>query len=284
MAEPILDIRTMRRADLDLAIEWAAREGWNPGIRDAACFFAADPEGFLLASLDDEPVAVISAVRYGEEFGFVGFYIVAPAFRGQGFGLRIWQAAMERLAGRNVGIDGVVAQQENYLKSGFRLAYRNIRYAGRQGPGGSGDEAGIIPLTEIPFETLAAYDRRHFPAPREDFLRTWIAQPGGAARGAWDGARLRGYGVIRPCRQGHKIGPLFADDPEVGERLFQALTRSVGEGELFYLDIPETNPDAVDLVCRHAMEMVFETARMYTGECPRLPISSMFGVTSFELG
>ncbi len=284
MSESILDIRTLRRADLDLAIEWAAREGWNPGIRDAACFHAADPEGFLVASLGDEPVAVISAVRYGEAFGFVGFYIVAPGFRGQGHGLRIWQAAMERLAGRNVGLDGVVAQQENYRNSGFRLAHRNIRYAGRHVPGGSGDDSGVAPLRELPFEALAAYDRRHFPAPRDDFLRAWIAQPGGVARGLWDGGRLRGYGVIRRCRQGHKIGPLFADDPQVAEHLFQALTRSLGEGELFYLDIPETNPDAVDLVCRHDMDVVFETARMYTGDFPRLPIHAIFGVTSFELG
>jgi hypothetical protein len=30
--------------------------------------------------------------------------------------------------------------------------------------------------------------------------------------------------------------------------------------------------------------MVFETARMYTGEVPPLRLDGMFGITSFELG
>ena len=44
------------------------------------------------------------------------------------FASAIWNAAMDSLAGRNVGLDGVVAQQDNYRKSGFRLAYRNVRF------------------------------------------------------------------------------------------------------------------------------------------------------------
>ena len=37
-----LAIRPMRRADLDIAIDWAAAEGWNPGLDDAEAFLAAD--------------------------------------------------------------------------------------------------------------------------------------------------------------------------------------------------------------------------------------------------
>ena len=43
-----LTIRVMTRDDLDLAIAWAAAEGWNPGLADAGCFQAADPAGFLM--------------------------------------------------------------------------------------------------------------------------------------------------------------------------------------------------------------------------------------------
>jgi len=35
---------------------------------------------------------------------------------------------------------------------------------------------------------------------------------------------------------------------------------------------------------RHGMQKVFETARMYTGQPPAVPIGCIFGVTSFELG
>ncbi|HSH94361.1 MAG TPA: GNAT family N-acetyltransferase, partial [Roseimicrobium sp.] len=126
-------VRVMTRNDLDFAVGLAAKEGWNPGVLDADSFFQADPQGFLIGMLDDHPVACISAASYGGVFGFLGFYIVVPEHRGKGFGIRIWKAAMERLRGQVIGLDGVVAQQENYRKSGFALAYRNIRYGGMIG-------------------------------------------------------------------------------------------------------------------------------------------------------
>src|SRR5215210_5519778 len=126
-----LAIRPASRRELDLAVEWAAKEGWNPGLSDAECFYVADPEGFLLAFCDGEPVASISVVRYGSDFGFLGLYIVRPALRGRGYGYQLWQAGMAQLEKRTVGLDGVVAQQENYRRSGFSLAHRNIRYSGQ---------------------------------------------------------------------------------------------------------------------------------------------------------
>ncbi|MEO8509106.1 MAG: GNAT family N-acetyltransferase, partial [Betaproteobacteria bacterium] len=112
-------IATMTRAEVDLAIDWAAHEGWNPGLDDAASFHAADPEGFLLGRLGNVPVATISVVRYGATSGFLGLYVVRSDHRGHGYGKRIWDVGLARLAGRNVGLDGVVAQQDNYRKSGF---------------------------------------------------------------------------------------------------------------------------------------------------------------------
>jgi hypothetical protein len=120
----------MIRQELDVAVDWAAAEGWNPGWHDADCFYAADAGGFLIGLLGDEPIATIAVVRYGVSFGFVGFYIVKAAYRGQGYGLQIWKAGLRRLEGRVVGLDGVVDQQENYKKSGFLLAHRNVRYQG----------------------------------------------------------------------------------------------------------------------------------------------------------
>ena len=120
----------MRCDEVALAIELAAAEGWNPGLNDADCFFAADADGFLVGELAGRGVGCISAVSYAGTFGFIGLYIVRPEFRGRGYGMRLWQAGMERLQGHNVGLDGVVARQANYAKSGFRLAHRNVRYRG----------------------------------------------------------------------------------------------------------------------------------------------------------
>ena len=129
---PQYQIRGMTRNEVDTAIEWAAAEGWNPGLHDATCFFAADPDGFLAGLLDDELVATISVVKYGTSFGFLGLYIVKPTYRGRGYGLGLWNAGIEYLEQRTIGLDGVVAQQDNYRRSGFAFAYRNIRYQGTE--------------------------------------------------------------------------------------------------------------------------------------------------------
>jgi hypothetical protein len=273
----------MSRQEVDLAMHWAATEGWNPGLHDANCFYAADPNGFLIGLLGDEPVATISVVKYGTSFGFVGFYIVAPVHRGCGYGIKIWNTGLARLEGRTLGLDGVVDQQENYKKSGFVLAHRNIRYEGTCVGGASAGEA-IIPLSKLPFGAILAYDKQFFPDTRVQFLKCWIHQTQGAALGFVQGGALAGYGVLRPCHSGYKIGPLFADRAKIAEDLFLALQRSVPRGAPIFLDTPAVNGAAVDLARRHNMTAVFETARMYAGGKPDLPLDRIFGVTSFELG
>ena len=280
-------VRAMTRPEIDIAVQWAADEGWNPGLADADCFHAADPQGFLIGHLDGEPVSCISVVRYAPAFGFLGFYIVKPGHRGRGHGLATWQAGMRHLQGRLVGLDGVPAQQDNYRQSGFRLAWRNIRFAG-VGPGpaaGSGMRAaGLVSLATVGAEALLRFDRRFFPAERQAFLQRWYAQPGATALGLVQGGELAACGMVRPCRQGWKIGPLFALQPAGGRALFEALAGAMPAGEPLFLDVPEPNAQAVALARDWGMTPSFETARMYTGPAPDVDMAGMFGVTSFELG
>jgi hypothetical protein len=275
-------IRALTLAEMRIPVEWAAAEGWNPGLNDADAFHAADPEGFLAAFVDGEPAACISVVRSGAGFGFLGFYICRPDLRGRGLGWRVWQAGMAHLAGRTVGLDGVVAQQENYRKSGFVLAHRNIRYQGAPRLSVSADPA-IRPITPELAERIVAYDRPLYPDDRRSFLTLWLRMPGSHALACVENGGIRGYGVIRPAREGRKIGPLFADDPAIAERLFTALA-ATAQGETVIVDPPEPNAAAVALAERHGLAPVFETARMYRGPAPALLLDRIFGITTFELG
>jgi len=281
-------IRPASVAEFSTAIEWAAGEGWNPGLDDLSAFLAADPDGFLMGFVDDEPVSSISVVRYGEDFGFLGFYIVRPDRRGSGAGMAIWNAGMRHLDGRKVGLDGVVAQQDNYRKSGFVLAGRNIRHTGvplRAADPGGGCEIRSVRSSDI--EALTAYDRSHFPADRSAFVADWTLPPDGVRREsrlAVKDGNVAGYGTIRTCRAGYKIGPLFADDAEIAEALFASLVDTMPEDAEVSLDTPEDNEAAVSLAARAGLSPVFETARMYRGADPHLPLHRIFGVTSFELG
>lgn len=273
-------IRTMTRDDVDFAIRLAAKEGWNPGLSDADCFYATDTEGFFIAELDGEPVATMSAVRYGDEYGFVGLYIVTPDARGKGYGMALWQHAMAHLDGCNVGLDAVTEQEMTYKKAGFSTSYRSTRY---EGVGGGSKPDGIVPLGKVDFEQVIAYDHQCFPEARGEFMQAWLEAVGVKGYGVMDGDRLAGFGVIRPCAMGYKIGPLFADNADIAETLYQALTASV-PGEKFYLDVIEPNTAAVELAKKHELKEVFVTVRMYTKGQPAMDMDKIFGVTSFELG
>ncbi|WP_457089593.1 GNAT family N-acetyltransferase [Microvirga sp. P5_D2] len=285
MAQPKPDdltIRVMTREDLARAVDWAAAEGWNPGLGDAECFHAADPTGFLMGFTGEEPVAAISVVRYADTFGFLGLYIVRLDRRGRGFGYRLWQAGMEHLKGRVVGLDGVVAQQANYARSGFVLAHRNVRFGGTPQID-EPEDTRLRPVGPALVADILSFDRPFFPASRETFLRCWLRPDAREAVAFVEDGAVRGYGVMRACRSGFKIGPLFADSEDEADLLFQALAAKA-KGAPVFLDLPEPNESAIRLATRYGLSPVFETARMYRGQAPILPLSRTYGITTFELG
>ncbi|WP_031480157.1 GNAT family N-acetyltransferase [Streptomyces bicolor] len=284
MASPAPEDLVVTRADLDdwpLVREWAVAEGWNPGVADSAAFFAQDPEGFFIGRIDGEPVSSISVVNYGSDYAFLGWYLVRPDVRGRGYGLTTWKTALAHAENRTVGLDGVVAQQDNYRRSGFELAHRTFRFTG------------TAPAVEAPADVHAvrpadlaeikAYDGTCTPADRPRFLEHWLTGPGHHAVVRRDGDRVTGYGVIRPGHDCPRIGPLFADTAEDARALLAALTAEVAGREVA-IDVPETNAAAVALAEGAGFTPSFETARMYTGPVRPYAQERVFGVTTLELG
>ena len=285
MAEA-LTLRLMNEEEAALLLGWAADEGWNPGLHDARIFWETDPEAFIAAELDDELIGGGTIVSYHREFGFMGLFIVRPEFRERGLGRQLWHARVRLLqsrlrGGAAIGMDGVFEMQEWYAQGGFEFAHRSIRY---EGVGVDVVRApGLVPAGDVAFERVAEYDRRCFPTWREGFLRPWLEQPDALALAAVDGGSVQGYGVIRRCGAGGKIGPLFADDPDIAEALYTGLSAYL-PGEPVYLDVPEINAFAMGLARRHELREVFGTARMYLGPRPKMAESRIYGITTFELG
>lgn len=272
-------IRTLSPAQIETLVDWAAGEGWNPGRHDAAAFHAADPKGFLGAFVGNEMVAGIAAIAYGADFGFIGLYICRSDMRGRGYGKAVWDAGMARLSGRTIGLDGVPAQQANYRSMGFVDNYRTFRWSGRFG--GVAQSAPIQTIGPDHFAAVDAFDRLHFPAPRAAFLKRWILPPH-MALVRMDGGRVRGYGVARACREGFKIGPLFADDADVAVTLLAALADACG-GDV-HIDVPASQAECSGMLAAAGLSQGFETARMYRGPAPAIRIGGVYGVTSLELG
>ena len=275
-----LSIRTLSLDEVALLVDWAADEGWNPGLHDAALFQVADPDGFIGGFIGDELVAGISAVEYGDSFGFIGLYISHPDHRGKGFGKAVWNAGMDRLNGRVIGLDGVPEQQANYRSKGFVEAYGTTRYSGRF----AGESVGNVSIRRFEpgdLDAVTAFDRRYFPDDRARFLAGWLRAPH-LALAAIDGDAIVGYGVARECREGFKIGPLFAEQDAIATSILAGLA-DLCDGNV-HIDVSDIQAGFQHALAGGGLEPGFVTARMYRGGTPEINLDGVFATTTLELG
>ena len=277
---------------LDLAsvktlVNWAAIEGWNPGISDAELFYATDPDGFYGYFLDGKMIGGGSIVSYNGAYGFMGFFIVKPEYRSSGIGRKLWFQRREKLRERlkqnaPIGMDGVVAMQAFYAKGGFKIAFKDERYA-RTAERFMADK-NISEITENDFEAVLELDKKCFGFERENFLNAWLNQPTAKTFKYTLNGRLQGFAMVRKCLNGWKVCPLFAENYTIAEALYQACLSGIPRGENLFIDIPMCNREAIKLVRNFNGEYVFECARMYFGTPPKNNWNFVFGITSFELG
>ncbi|MBE9204483.1 GNAT family N-acetyltransferase [Synechocystis salina LEGE 06099] len=296
-------IRPMEVGDRPLVTRWAQQEGFCPGIGDLGIFYDTDNSGVWVGEWEGKPVGCIAGIRYDENYGFIGLFLVQPEYRGRGFGVALWQTAIAHLENVScVGLEAALARVEDYQKWGFRPAYYTRRYrlppADRRScvrpsfapdlPPGyqlmAGDE-----LTEA---KVQAYDARHEATPRPLFLHEWLGRPEGKVMVILDNqGDCCGYGRIRPCLlpddedgfpQGWRLGPLMADSTALAGALLDMLLGD-RQGPVF-IDVPEINQDAIYLLEERGFELTLLNLRMYKGNPPQLPLEDIYGLACLELG
>lgn len=276
-------VRNLSLDELRHAVAAADLEGWEPGLTDADAFYAADPEGFFGLELDGRIVATISAVRCCDQVTFLGFYIVSPEDRGKGYGKELWDEVLGRFEGLTLAGDAVPEQVSNYEAEGFAVAYRNARFTLDRVPDSAPGDESVVEAKEVDFDELVEFDASHCFGPRPRFLSTWIEGEGrDSVAITRDDGRIVGFAASRKTSKGHRIGPVFCRRATQARALIVTLARRAG-GPVS-VDIPLPNTDAVSLCAELGMERSFETARIYRGEVPELPLDEIFGITSLELG
>lgn len=281
-----LIFRRLDRNELNQLIAWAAAEGWNPGKYDADAFYATDPAGFYGIFLGNEMLGGGSLVAYSHEFGFMGFFIIRPDVRGMGIGQHLWYLRRDTLLARlhkgaPIGMDGVITMQPFYGKGGFKIAFRDERYEfiGQM----QSEQKNVVPYEKKHYDQVQKIDQHCFGYNREVFLKAWLQLPESKTYVALQNGVVCGFATIRKAQTGYKIGPLFAENEIAAEALFSTCLQQFPD-EKCYLDIPVSNPAALALVKKYNGKYVFECARMYYGNAPELPISKIYGITTFELG
>ena len=286
MEKSTYTFRKLIFSEFEILVDWAVKEGWNPGLHDAAVFWATDPDGFYGYFDQDTMIGGGSIVSYGGEMGFMGFFIVRPDYRAKGLGTELWFLRRNTLLGRlqpnaPIAMDGILAMQPFYQKGGFVVDYRDERYEkiGQSYPA----NPLVQPTTANDFEGIVALDKACFGVERAHFFKLWLETKGSKSFSYVDKGGLQGIAVMRPAQTGYRIGPLYAENETVAVALYErCLSEAVGEAG--YLDIPVSNEAAVNLVKTYNATYVFECARMYYGAPPKTAMDKLFGLTAFEIG
>ncbi|KEQ14995.1 GNAT family N-acetyltransferase [Endozoicomonas numazuensis] len=279
------EIITLNKKETQFMFDWASQEGWNPGLRDASTFFkAAHSHGALLGIKQNNQLAGVSAVfNHSHLFAYFGLYIVHPNLRGKGLGFEMTRHRLHLAGYRNIALDGVIDKCPTYRRTGFRAAHKNLRFCFRQKPGPTSKN--VVALSDMTLIELLDYEQQElFPCRRKAYLKAWLTQKDAVGYCSLNNHKIQGYGVIRPCIEGYKIGPLFADTPDIAREILLALLSEAREAPV-YCDIPEPNETGVQLFqSLGGQKTNFETIRMYNGYEPDLDYRRIFGQTSLEAG
>lgn len=276
-----MTVRAMTRDELQTVLGWAADEGWNPGLDDAAAFWAADPSGFLTKEVNGEPIAAVSVVNHDADFSFLGLYLCKPEFRGHGHGMDVWRAGIAHAGNRCIGLDGVPDQQANYARSGFRKSGSTVRLEGLID---LDPDPRARPTTAADLPHLIRRDAKASGMNRAAFSSAWLSQtPTRQTLVLQDGADITGFATFRQCGVGCKIGPLHASSEE-DACVLVASNPFVTSSDPVFIDVPGHDTALAKLLGKHGFELVFETARMFTGTLPSSEPPPFHAIATMELG
>ena len=248
-------IRTLRRDEMPLGHRMAAHEGWNPGFTMPTVSMQPTPRASLSPSTRARPMGCISAVSYAGRFGFIGLYIVAPAWRGRGVGISLWKA------GHGTG-SPASGRPRRRARAAGQLPPQRLRTGVEQRPLRRHRTAAGPPCRPRSSARPRSTSPRSAPTTSACFPRP--AKPSCAA-----GSRCPTQQASLACDAGSPCGlgtdphdaatatrsaPLSPTTFAIANALYAALSASVPAGDAVYLDVPLPNADAVALAKTQDMQ------------------------------
>ena len=294
--DDLLSIKVLCDEDIDFVTEISRKEGFAPGVGDLGIYQNTDNQGLWVGWLNDYPIGCIAGVRYNENYGFLGLFLVIEKYRGRGFGLQLWKKALDHLNDLPcVGLEAAPERISDYSKWGFNVSSKTTRWQWL-GDGKLLDETVatedfsnfcFVEGSSIPSSAVEKFDEERETTPRPHFLSDWLNHPAGKVIAVVDkNGRCHGFGRIRPCLlqngEGWRIGPLMADSQKLLKILLKKLIDS--HPGLIIIDAPGLNNSASKIYKGLGFKSESETFRMYRGSQPPVSMSDVYGLACLELG
>ena len=272
-------VRQMAPEDFKIAAYLANQESWNESEKDKMPFFAIDPNGFFVGELNGEGVATVSGVKYNN-YAHIGLYLVKKECRGKGYGLKVFEQAMDHVKDVEViGLDAAEEQVKNYEKWGFKIFDKGLGFQ-RQADGDLSNN--LIELKTVDFEKLVEYDEKCFGDCRRNFLKALLDQEGYHSLGFVEEGVIKGYGFLRKSQVGYKVGPFVAEDKSTAQRVLDGL-QSLVKGKQIFLDTFENNKPMTDIMKEQNWTQRMYFFRMYSKGISKLDVNKAYAVV-LEVG
>ncbi len=280
-------IEVVNSGELETAMKWAEEENWNPGRYDAGAIGALNTQSLFILSDDKKRVGSLVIVRYAPHFAFIGLFMVSRAHRREGRGTALMRKGLEILADvPSIGLYAVPKELKRYIFCGFALTGANSHWV-LKNPAHRAVTNKTVAFFDHMNKKVMAFDSRLWGANREKLLGALVLQPNSflvVDRDLRDHT-LNGYGVIRECLTGFRIGPLYCRRFETALSLTRALLNKVPEGVQVTFDIPYENPFLKPFADYFKLthDSAGDTFEMYKG----VPIphrKHCYGLASLEIG
>eukprot|EP00455_Lapot_gusevi_P008793 TRINITY_DN1387_c0_g1_i2.p1 TRINITY_DN1387_c0_g1~~TRINITY_DN1387_c0_g1_i2.p1 ORF type:complete len:309 (+),score=57.51 TRINITY_DN1387_c0_g1_i2:61-987(+) len=284
---------------------WAAGQGWNPGNGDIELEMKIDSNAFFVGVLNGEVIGCISVYNWNDQYSFLGTYIVKSEYRGQGYGLKLWNQAIEHAGDRTTVLEAVVHRTSTYARSGFHVTHpshlyqqslHNLLSTLRT------QEKAASNVVPIPadIQLVPAFNRLFHggfgvEAPQGVWQSMCDAASGRVGYCMMQGEECTGLIFARPAAQGWRLGPWLAQSQEIAQALISTIISHLGDmltQQQQSLDTPIefllTGPEPHQ-ASQIAQDLGFNVhpycARMQTNDRHRVQhVEWVFGQFSWEFG
>ncbi|CAI6319495.1 unnamed protein product [Periconia digitata] len=237
----------------------------NRSSNDAPSHFKALRNGkdwhLIIPKLSTKPEGCVCGFTYPNKTGWIGFFIMAAAYRGQGLGRELWNrmdASFHESQTEMIGLDGVEEQVKTYERRGFVDVARipvmsRVSLKTRPLPAVELDpdvKDRLVDMKSVDEDLLARLDLEHTGLDRSAYwLNNGIhhhrQNTFGLALAESSTEELRGFLLVRDCEHGQRFGPLYAETLQGAKALlYTAMDRSSDSDGSMIAEVFGGNPEA----------------------------------------
>jgi len=246
----------------------AKAEGWITDQREIEFLLAACPEGCLVTLDNDRPAGFITTIRYAKS-AWIGNLLVLPECRRLGMGRALMQQVLDQLDSAGCETIWLTASADGahlYRTLGFRQIDRVQRWRGSgSAPGRGMNSFYSAAVATVDYMGWGDNRRLIFEALPENCCCVTAHD---------------GFMVCTPGGDGLHIGPWGAVSREAAAAVLGAALPGEGAGGEIFLDSPEKNHGAAELLSSRGFSVAGSTLLMCRGRAPEYRPEYIYSLAS----